>query len=154
MSGHNKETRGYQLVDVESGEVQAKDLDEAREKGLLEAEKPVPQSATKPGETKAPPEELLGEEAEEVETEEEELSEPPRGKEKPEKAEVKEISSEGIFHYTIALPADAFTLFNIAKAYGMEREDKLFDEFVWECITARFAKDYQKQLILAPIEEE
>lgn len=157
LRGHKKEARGYQLVDAESGEVLAQDLDEAREKGLLELEKPQ-----RPTETK-PPEELLGEEAEEevIESEEEQEEEeelpeePPRAKGKAEKEgkEVKEISSDGIFRYTITLPADAFTLFNIAKANGLERDGKLFDEFVWDCITARFEKDYRKQLILAPIEE-
>jgi len=159
LRGHKKEARGYQLVDAESGEVLAQDLDEAREKGLLELEKPQP-----PAETVAPAEELLGTEAEEEviesaeeqeEEEEEPSEEPPRGKEKAEKEgrEVKEISSDGIFRYTITLPADAFALFNIAKANGLEKDGKIFDEFVWDCITARFEKDYKKQLILAPIEE-
>jgi len=141
------------LVDAESGEVLANDLDEAMEKGLLEPSKPK-----SPAGTETPPEELLGGEAgEEVEPEEEEeLKEPSRVKEKAEKEgkEVREISSDGIFRYTITLPADAFTLFNIAKANGLEPKDKLFDEFAWDCITARFEKDYKKQLILAPIEEE
>lgn len=155
LGGHSQELRGYQLVDAESGEVLAKDLKEAREKGLLEPEKPQP-STKPPTETKAPPEELLDKAAEEeVEVESEEEEEPPRAKEKAEKEgkEVKEISSEGIFRYTVTLPADAFTLFNIAKANGLEPKDKIFDEFLWECIRARFAKDYKKQLILAPIEE-
>ncbi|GAJ20657.1 unnamed protein product, partial [marine sediment metagenome] len=123
------------MIDQNTGKVLAETLREAREKGLLEPEKPQP--STKPPAGTAP-EELLGKEAEE---EEEKSEEPPRGKEKAEKEskEVKEISSEGIFRYTITLPADAFTLFNIAKANDLEPKDKLFDEFVWECIRARFA---------------
>lgn len=66
-----------------------------------------------------------------------------------------EVSSEGILTYTINLPADAFTLFNLAKFSGLEKDgQKPFDEWVWECIVKRFEKDYKKQLILAPIEEE
>lgn len=65
-----------------------------------------------------------------------------------------EVTEEGLIRYTITLPADAFALFNIAKAFGMEPEGKSFDEWDWECITARFEKDYKKQLILAPIGEE
>jgi len=138
LRGHKKEARGYQLVDAESGEVLAQDLDEAREKGLLELEKPPEESG----------------EEEEVKPEEE-LEEPPRVKEKAEKEgkEVKEISSDGIFRYTITLPADAFTMFNIAKANGLEPKNKIFDEFAWECIVARFEKDYKMQIVLAPIEE-
>lgn len=160
LGGHSRELRGYQLVDAESGEVLAKDLKEAREKGLLEPEKPQPPTGT---EAPAPAGELLGKEAEgeviesEEEEEEEPPEEPPRGKEKAEKEGrevIKEISSEGIFRYTITLPADAFALFNIAKANGLEKDGKIFDEFVWDCITARFEKDYKKQLILAPIEEQ
>lgn len=73
------------------------------------------------------------------------------------KEEVKEpeVSSEGIFRYTISLPADAFMLFNIAKSHGLEKDGgKPFDEWVWDCIKARFEKDYKMQLVLAPVAEE
>jgi len=145
--GLPKEKRTFRLVDQNTGEVLAETVKEAREKGLLEAEK----SSSVAAKPRKPAEEL-GEESTEEEGQEEES---PRGKERVEKEgrDVVEISSEGIFRYTITLPADAFALFNIAKANGLEQDGKLFDEFVWDCITARFAKDYKKQLILAPIEE-
>jgi len=150
--GISKEERKYALVDEDTGKVLANKIDEAKKKGLLSEQEP-------PTETKAPPKELLDKEAEgefyeQEEEQDEELEEPPR-KEKAEKEgkEVKEISSDGIFRYTITLPADAFAMFNIAKANGLEPKDKIFDEFCWECIVARFEKDYRKQLILAPIEE-
>lgn len=76
---------------------------------------------------------------------------------KPEKGKEREpeVSSEGIFTYTISLPADAFTLFNLAKASGLEKDGgKPFDEFVWDCIRARFEYEYKCQLILAPIAKE
>lgn len=66
-----------------------------------------------------------------------------------------EVSSEGILTYSISLPADAFTLFNLAKFTGLEKDgQKLFDEWCWDCIVARFKYDYKRQLILAPIAEE
>ena len=75
--------------------------------------------------------------------------------EKETEAEEKETISPditgGTFRCTITLPADAFTLFNIARGYGLEEKDKLFDEFLFDCITKRFEKDYKMQLILAPI---
>lgn len=148
--GLSKEERTFGLIDQNTGKVLAETLREAREKGLLELEKPQLPTGTKA------PEELLGGEADEgVEPEGEELegTERVKGKAEKEGKEVKEISSDGIFRYTITLPADAFAMFNIAKANGLEPKDKLFDEFVWECIVARFEKDYKKQLILAPIEE-
>ena len=77
----------------------------------------------------------------------------PKGK-KGDKTEP-QVSSDGIFTYNIALPADAFTLFNIAKAFGIEKDgDKPFDEWVFDCITARFRYDYKMQLVLAPLQEE
>jgi len=66
-----------------------------------------------------------------------------------------QISSEGVFRYTIELPADAFALFNIAKGAGLETDrEKTFDVWVWDCIRARFRKDYKRQLVLAGIEED
>ena len=66
-----------------------------------------------------------------------------------------EITEEGIFAYTIHLPADAFTLFNLAKFSGLEKDvEKPFDEFVWDCVLARFRYDYEMELVLAPIPEE
>jgi hypothetical protein len=65
-----------------------------------------------------------------------------------------EVSNEGILRYTMSLPADAFALYNLAKASGLEKDGgKLFDEWVWDCILARFRTDYKMQLVLAPIAE-
>ena len=127
--GISKEERKYALVDEGTGEVLANKFDGAKKKGFLSTEEPKPPAG-----------------------DEEEVIEPEEKAEKEGK-EVKEISSDGIFRYTITLPADAFTMFNIAKANGLEPKDKIFDEFAWECIVARFEKDYKKQIILAPIEE-
>jgi len=117
-----KEERGYRLVDENSGEVLAESVREAKEKGFLVVE-PPPRKESK-------------------------------GKPQGAEAEVTEVitSSEGIVRYTITLPADAFTLFNIAKARGLEDADKLFDEWLWDCATARFEKDYKMRLVLAPLE--
>ena len=69
------------------------------------------------------------------------------------KTEITTVNTAGVFTYDITLPADAFTLFNLAKACGLEPNDKkLFDEWIWDCVRARFSKDYKKQLILAPVE--
>ena len=76
----------------------------------------------------------------------------PKGK--GEKTEL-EVSSEGILTYTISLPADAFTLFNLAKFSGLEKDvDKPFDEWLWDCVTARFRYNYRRRLVLAPLAEE
>jgi len=64
-----------------------------------------------------------------------------------------QVSSDGFFRYTITLPADAFALFNMAKAAGREK-DISFDVWVWDCIRKRFEKDYKLQVILAGIGEE
>jgi len=70
------------------------------------------------------------------------------------KVETTTVKTAGIFTYEMTLPADAFTLFNLAKACELEtNKEKTFDEWVWDCITARFSKDYKKQLVLAPVEE-
>lgn len=79
----------------------------------------------------------------------------PKARGKVKEEEAPEITSEGIFAYTIHLPADAFTMFNLAKFSGLEKDgDKPFDEFVWDCILARFKYDYEMELVLAPIPEE
>ena len=62
-----------------------------------------------------------------------------------------QASSEGIFRYTITLPADAFTLFNLAKTCGLENDkDKIFDEWLWDCVRMRYKTDYKMRLVLAP----
>lgn len=86
------------------------------------------------------------------------VAEPPPREEsegKPQGAEVEvtEASSVGILRYTITLPADAFTLFNLAKACGLEKDsEKPFDEWIWDCIRMRYETDYKMRLVLAPVE--
>lgn len=66
-----------------------------------------------------------------------------------------QVSKEGIFNYNITLPADAWTLFHVAKAFGLETNgSKSFDEWVWDRIRGSFKYEYKMQLILARIEEE
>lgn len=157
--GVPKGKRGIRLVDKNSGAVFARTLNEARDKGFLEPTPapgaivgvPLPSEAAKepPGEplTKVEPGAKVEAKVESPE-------------EKPEKAKEGEltepqVSGEGIFRYTITLPADAFTLFNMAKAAGKEKDvDKSFDVWVWDCIRKRFEKDYKLQVVLAGIEEE
>lgn len=85
---------------------------------------------------------------------------PPPPETKPEAEEMKKdevevttIKTAGIFSYEITLPADAFMLYNLAKAFELEKDDKSFDEWIWDCVKARYAKDYKKQLVLTPVEE-
>jgi len=133
QNAHPKGKRGFALVDEETKEVKAENISEARDKDLLE---PPPEPAKelqkkrdKGGETK----------------EDDEVSEIT----KP------QISSDGIFSYNISLPADAFALFNMAKAAGLEEDGKKpFDVWVWDCIKKRFEKDYKRRLVLAGIKEE
>jgi len=130
LVGHQKEhahlpkgERGYRLVDENTGEVLAESAREAKEKGLLVAE-PLPKKESD-------------------------------GKPQGTEVEVTEVkaSPEGIFRYTITLPADAFMLFNIAKYFGLEKDsEKLFDEWLWDCIRMRYETDYKMRLVLAPVE--
>lgn len=143
--GHPPDKRGFNLIDAETGEVLAKDINEAREKALLVAQDEVAEHI--PEEEQALAEEL---EREEVEEREEKK---PLGEERKAKEVTTPEITDGLLRYTITLPADAFTLFNIAKGYGLEKVDKLFDEWIFDCITMRFEKDYKMQLILAPLEE-
>lgn len=117
------------LVDIETGEQLANNAKQALQMGLI-----------KKGEK--PPGEKLPEEKPEAKKEEGEITEP-------------QVSSDGFFRYTITLPADAFALFNMAKAAGLEKDgDMSFDVWVWDCIRKRFEKDYKRQVVLAGIEEE
>lgn len=144
--GLPKEERKYSLVD-ENGNVLAQTIIEAKQKGLLLAEPP------KPAEPEPAPEQVP--ESEISPQPEGPPEEKPKGKAEKEEKKEPEITSEGIFAYTIHLPADAFTLFNLAKFSGLEKDrEKPFDEFVWDCIVARFRTDYKRQLVLAPIEED
>ena len=142
-AGMPKEKKGYYLVDENTGEILAQKIAEAVEKGLIKTEPP-----------KLEPLKLEPPKLEPPKLEPPKLEEkPPEEPEKPEEVTKPQVSTEGIFRYTITLPADAFVLFNIAKAYGLETDSgKLFDEWVWDCIRWRFEKDYKRQLVLAPVE--
>lgn len=173
MSGHqlhhakeglSKEERVFRLIDQNTGEVLAETLKEATGKGLLKLT-PEPSPTPTPkvvGKVETiPPVQELGKEPPPLKVKP--VTEKPPGEKLPEgipaeeettKAEITTVKTAGIFTYEITLPADAFTLFNLAKACGLEPNgDKLFDEWVWDCIRARFSKDYKQQLILAPVEE-
>lgn len=131
--GLPKEKRGFQLVDGSTGEVLAQKLEEATAKGFITTKPPEPTTILA-----SPPAQDLPE------------AEPPE----TEKGEITTVRTAGIFAYEITLPADAYTLFNLAKACGLEPNgDKLFDEWIWDCVRARFSKDYKQQLVLAPVED-
>jgi hypothetical protein len=157
--GLPKEKRGFQLVDESTGEVLAQKLEEATIKGFITTKPPEPTMTPVPPpalETKPETPPLAPEikpasapagepqklpEAEPLETEDRV------------KVEITTVKTAGIFTYEITLPSDAYTLFNLAKACELETDgEKSFDEWVWDCIRARFTKDYKKQLILAPVE--
>lgn len=151
MLGHSseglpKEERVYALIDEDTGNVLANKIGEAVGKGLLlEQEEP-----------KKPVE--VAEDKLEVEEEEELVDSLAVSKvEEQEEEEAREVTTpeitDGLIRYTVTLPADAFTLFNVARGYGLEEKNKLFDEFLFDCVTKRFEKDYRMRLILAPIEE-
>ena len=169
--GLPKEERVFLLVDQNTNEVLAKTLKEAREKGLLEPGPPPPEPPNVEAEAKAKAEaeakaKVEAEAKAKVEAEAkakaeaEEAEAPPKaeevagkGKEEKEEKETTEpqVSPEGIFRYTITLPADAFTLFNMAKAADLEDADISFDVWLWDCIRKRFEKDYKMQVVLAGI---
>ena len=140
-----KEERGYHLVNENTGEILADSVRQAKEKGFLQT---VPE----------PPEEKTAEEPPEEKTAEEPSEEKATEEPSAEKIEFKEVlepqvSSEGFFRYTITLPADAFALFNMAKAAGLEKKDISFDVWLWDCIRKRFDKDYGFRVVLAKIGE-
>ena len=157
--GTPKEERGFHLIDESTGEILAQTLKEAREKLLLIPETKKLSEKIQPTPPVSPPTVITT--VEEIRPPEVEL-EPPEakpkakdGKEEEKETITPQASSEGIFRYTISLPADAFTLFNLAKVCGLEKDGKkLFDEWVWDCIRKRYESDYKMQLVLAPVEEE
>jgi len=61
------------------------------------------------------------------------------------------VEADGVFRVEVILPADAFTLFNMAKGLGLDRRDITFNEWIWDCILKRYETDYQVQLIIAPL---
>lgn len=128
------------------------------ESGLL-APTPPPAEKAQPAapkaETTAIAEQEEVAEAEVEEEEEVEEREARREGEEVSRVRIRSVMTAGDFTYEITLPADAFMLFNLAKACGLERNGNLlFDEWVWDCIKARFAKDYKKELVLAPVKKE
>ena len=120
-----------------------KPLEAIKEKGpetLLPAPEIKPAPAPVPPATKPEPEAKVEKKVE---------------KEKGEEITEPAVTPDGIFAYTIHLPADAFTLFNLAKFSGLEKDsDKPFDEWLWDCVVKRFETDYKMELVLAPIKEE
>ena len=165
-----KAKRGIVLVDETTGEVLAKKPDEATERGFLapgppklqpkpepppgpapeEKPQPKPEPPPSPPATEQEPEEV---EKEPEEVPEAELEEEGEVKGKGETAEP-QVDAFGILRYTVTLPADAFTLFNMAKVAGLEKSDKVFDVWLWDCVRKRFEKDYKMQVVLAGIAEE
>lgn len=179
MTGHQlrhaneglpKDKRGYHLEDESTGEVLARSIKEAmpflmeetpKEKKKVEppiSETPpreVPKAPAKAELPKEKPKETPPEDEPPVEPPEAELpKEKPKAKEKESEITTPQALSSGIFRYTITLPADAFTLFNLAKTCGLEKDsEKLFDEWLWDCIRMRYKTDYKMRLVLAPEEK-
>lgn len=161
--GHPPDKRGFNLIDAETGEVLAKDINEAREKALLVAQDEVaehiPDEEEGEGEAKETRQpKFRGTVAyAEEEKGEGETAKPEKvaelEEEKPKEITTPEIS-DGLIRYTVTLPADAWTHFNIARGRGYEEDDKPFDEWLWDCIKKRFELDYKVQLVLAPLLEE
>jgi len=155
---HPCQDRKIWLVDKESGEQLANNLKQAQTKGFIPRkgeEKPEGEGEEKPkGEVpKFTGTVAYAKKPTELPEVKPKLEEKPKGEQK----EITEpqVSFEGIFRYTVTLPADAFTLFNLAKSLRLEKDgEKPFDEWLWDCIVARFKFDYKRQLILAPIERE
>lgn len=62
------------------------------------------------------------------------------------------LTSEGLIEYTLTLPAAAFTLFDMAKSFGLVKDGEMtFDQWVYECIDRRFTADYNLQIVLQPV---
>lgn len=69
---------------------------------------------------------------------------------------LKGVTPTGMIQYTVTLPPEAFTYYNLAMAWDFDGNNgkyKPFDVWLFECITKRFEKDYKMQLVLAPLEE-
>jgi len=65
------------------------------------------------------------------------------------------VVADGVFRVELILPSDAFTLFNMAKAMGFEKDpDITFNEYVWDCIRERFRLGYKVELMLVKLPEE
>ena len=128
-----KEHRGHRraLVHKETGEEIAREIVSARKRGVVfpDAKKrqPVPSRGALP----------LEREAEAI----------------PDTVEVERLNirCEQVFRMNIVLPADAFVLFDLARAVDLEDRDVSFDEWVWDCIRKRFEKDYCVELVLVPV---
>lgn len=133
----------------------AEELAKAAEKGPKSSvegvTKPIEEVAEKAAEEaveKAIKEAEAAEEAAEAAVE-------PEEKQKGKEGEIKipQASPEGILRYTITLPAEAFAMFNMAKACGLEPDKEMpFDEWMWDCIKKRFECDYKVQIVVAKLE--
>jgi hypothetical protein len=62
------------------------------------------------------------------------------------------LSSDGLIEYTLLLPPEAFSFFNVAKNFGLIKDPEMdFDHWVFECIDRRFIADYKMVVQLSPI---
>jgi len=150
-------------VEPPISETPPREVPKAPAKAELPKEKPKETPPEDEPPVEPPEAELPKEKPKETPPEDEPPVEPPEAELPKEKPKAKEKESEittpqalssGIFRYTITLPADAFTLFNLAKTCGLEKDsEKLFDEWLWDCIRMRYKTDYKMRLVLAPEEK-
>ncbi len=128
-----KEHRGHRraLIHRETGEEVARELVGARKKGVVfpdsKKRQPVPSKGALPSEREA--------------------------EARPDMVEVERlnIECEQVFRIKLALPADAFMLFNLVRAIGLEDRAISFDKWLWDCLVKRFETDYRVQLVLVPL---
>lgn len=137
QKGHNP-----RLVDADSGEVLGSTPNQVKkvliEEGILE-------EALKSEDESLPLEDTSGK----TEQGKEETQEQPE-------PGLKGVTATGMIKYTVTLPPEAFSYYNLAMAWDFDGNDgkyKPFDVWLFECITKRFEKDYKMQLVLAPVEE-
>jgi hypothetical protein len=62
------------------------------------------------------------------------------------------LTEEGLIEYTMALPAQAFWYFDVAKQSGFIKDgNMIFDQWVFECLHRRFTADYGVEIVIQPI---
>ena len=61
------------------------------------------------------------------------------------------VPASGLITMRVTLPADALAYHNMARAIGVEPTDRDFDDWLWDCIKARFEKDYRLQVMIAGV---
>jgi hypothetical protein len=62
------------------------------------------------------------------------------------------LTPEGMVDYTLSLPATAFALYDMAKSFGLIKDDEMgFDQWVYECIDRRFIADYKVEIVMQPV---